>query len=66
MKKPKRASIILQIFRPQQLKSNDDLEALTIHTQFLILPKDLPSNYTNKGPIIFQKSDTHPTLVKFT
>ena len=64
MKKPKRASIILQIFRPQQ-KSNDDLEALPIHTPLLILPKDLPSNYT-KGPIIFQKSDTHPTLVKFT
>ena len=65
MKKPKRASIILQIFRPQQLKSNDDLEALPIHTQVPILPKDLPSNYT-KGPIIFQKPCISTTLVIFT
>ena len=65
MKKPKRASIILQIFRPQQLKSNDELEALPIHTPALILPKDLPSNY-NKGPIIFQKHCIPTTLVNFT
>ena len=65
MKKPKRASIILQIFRPQQLKSNDELEALPIHTPILILPKDLPSNY-NKGSIIFQKPWIPTTLVKFT
>ena len=51
MKKPKRASIILQIFRPQQ-KSNDDLEALPIHTPLLILPKDLHHHYM-KGSIIF-------------
>ena len=65
MKKNLRASIILQIFRPQQLKSNDDLEALPIHTPLLILPKDLPSNY-NKGPIIFQKPCIPTTLVIFT
>ena len=65
MKKPKRASIILQIFRPQQLKPNDDLEALPIHTPVVILPKDLPSNY-NKGPIIFQKPRIPMTLIKFT
>ena len=65
MKKPKRASIILQIFPPQQLKSSDDLEALPIHTPLFILPKDLPSNY-NKGSIIFQKPCIPTTLVKFT
>ena len=65
MKKSKRASIILQIFRPQQLKPNYDLEALPIHTRVLILPKDLLSNY-NKGPIIFQKLCIPTTLVIFT
>ena len=65
MKKPKRASIILQIFRPKQLKSNDDLEVLPIHTPIIILPKDLPSNY-NKGPNIFQKPCIPTTLIKFT
>ena len=64
MKKPKRASIILQIFPPQQLQSSDDLEVLPIHTLFFILPKDLPPNY-NKGSIIFQKAFTPTTLVKF-
>ena len=57
--------MILQILWPQQLELDDDLEALPIHTQSLILPKDLPPNYM-KRPIILQKSDTHPPVVVFT
>ena len=57
--------MIFQILRPHQLEPDNDLEALPIHTQLLILPKDLPPNYI-KHPIIFQKFRIHPTLVKFT
>ena len=56
--------MIFQILRPHQLEPDNDLEALPIHTQLLILPKDLPPNYM-KRLIIFQKSDKLPTLVKF-
>ena len=39
--------MIFQIFWPQKLESDNDLEALPIHTHTIILPKDLHPNYIN-------------------
>ena len=46
--------MIFQIFWPQKLESNNNLEALPIHTQLNIVPKDLLLNYL-KRTIILQK-----------
>ena len=46
--------MIFQIFRQQKLESDNDLEALPIHTHNVILPKDLHPNYMKRS-IISQK-----------